>query len=139
MSFDAAGRPSLSVFASAEDEFWDVNPDKSLKSFTPCYSQSPLQLCLEISIFKLTQPLTASRMCYCTVYTVKEEGGKPDRKPHHLPNGLRNLKSENSQDYFQKPQRNLTFMNSASGRDVYYVPCTVILACGLVVLIITML
>ncbi len=27
------------------------NPDKSLKSFPPCYSQSPLQLCLEISIF----------------------------------------------------------------------------------------
>jgi hypothetical protein len=27
------------------------NPDKSLKSFPPCYSHSPLQLCLEISIF----------------------------------------------------------------------------------------
>ncbi len=27
------------------------NPDKSLKSFPPCYSQSPLQLCLDISIF----------------------------------------------------------------------------------------
>ncbi len=26
------------------------NPDKSLKSFPPCYSQSPIQLCLEISI-----------------------------------------------------------------------------------------
>jgi hypothetical protein len=26
------------------------NPDQSLKSFPPCYSQSPLQLCLEISI-----------------------------------------------------------------------------------------
>jgi hypothetical protein len=26
------------------------NPDKSLKSFPPCYSQSPLQLCLEFSI-----------------------------------------------------------------------------------------
>jgi hypothetical protein len=35
------------------------NPDKSLKSFPPCYSQSPLQLCLEISISsnKLMQPL----------------------------------------------------------------------------------
>jgi hypothetical protein len=28
----------------------------------------------------------------------------------------KNLKSENSQDYAQKPQRNCTFMNSASGR-----------------------
>ena len=27
--------------------------------------------------------------------------------------GIRNLKSENSQDYAQKPQRNCTFMNSA--------------------------
>jgi hypothetical protein len=37
------------------------NPDKSLKSFPPCYSQSPLKVCLEISIsFKLTQPLCAA-------------------------------------------------------------------------------
>jgi hypothetical protein len=54
------------------------------------------------------------------VYTVKEKGGKPDRKPHPLTYGLRNpyrnLRSENSQDYAQKPQRNCMFMNSASGR-----------------------
>jgi hypothetical protein len=30
----------------------------------------------------------------------------------------RNLKSENSQDYTQKPQRNRTFMNSASVQDI---------------------
>jgi hypothetical protein len=51
--------------------------------------------------------------------TVKEKGGKPDRKPHPLPYGLRNpygnLKSENSQDYAEKPERNPLFMNSASG------------------------
>jgi hypothetical protein len=45
------------------------------------------------------------------VYTVKEKGGKPDRKPHplhfDLRNPYRNLKSENSQDYAQKPQRKL--------------------------------
>jgi hypothetical protein len=29
-------------------------------------------------------------------------------------NPFRNLKSENSQDYAQKPQQNCTFMNSAS-------------------------
>jgi hypothetical protein len=50
-------------------------------------------------MFKLTQPLT--------VY-VKEKGGKPSRKPYLLPYGLRNpyrdLKSENPQDYAQKPQ-----------------------------------
>jgi hypothetical protein len=49
------------------------------------------------------------------MYTVKEKGGKPDRNPHPLPYGLRNpyrnLKSENSQGYAQKPQRNCTFMN----------------------------
>jgi hypothetical protein len=43
---------------------------------------------------------------------------KPDRKLHPLPYGLRNLyrhlKSGNSQDYVQKPQRNCMFMNSAS-------------------------
>jgi hypothetical protein len=36
------------------------------------------------------------------MYTVKEKGGKPDRKPHLLFYGLRNpyrnLKSENSQE-----------------------------------------
>jgi hypothetical protein len=52
------------------------------------------------------------------LYTIKEKG-KPDRKPHPFPYGLRNsyrnLKSENSQDYAQEPQRNWTFMNSASG------------------------
>jgi hypothetical protein len=53
------------------------------------------------------------------MYTVKEKRGKLDRKPHPLPYGLRNpyrnLKSENSQDYAQKPQRKCTstFMNSA--------------------------
>jgi hypothetical protein len=48
-----------------------------------------------------------------------ENGGKPDRKPCPLPYGLRNpyrnLKSENSKDYAQKPPRNFTLMNSASG------------------------
>jgi hypothetical protein len=53
------------------------------------------------------------------LYTVKEKGGKPDRKPNPLPYGLRNpnrnLKSYNSQGYAQKPQRNCTFMILASG------------------------
>jgi hypothetical protein len=35
--------------------------------------------------------------------------------PYGLRNPYRNLKSENSQDYTQKPQRDSTFMNSASG------------------------
>jgi hypothetical protein len=55
------------------------------------------------------------------VYTVKEKGENPDRKPYFLPHGLRNayrnLKSENSQDYAHKPQRNCTFMNLASALE----------------------
>jgi hypothetical protein len=39
--------------------------------------------------------------------SVNEKGGKPERKPYPLPYGFRNtyriLKSENSQDYAQKP------------------------------------
>ena len=52
------------------------------------------------------------------MYTVKEKGGKPDRKPHPLLYGLRNpyrnFKSENSQVYAQKPRRKFSFINSAS-------------------------
>ncbi len=63
------------------------------------------------------QPLTFFRVQL--LYIVKENEGKPDRKPYPLPYGLRNpyrnLKSENSVDYAQKPQQNCTFMNSASG------------------------
>ncbi len=61
--------------------------------------------------FKLTQPLTVSSVRL--LHTVKEKGGKPDRKPYPLPYGLRNpyrnLKSENSQDYAQKPPKNCTY------------------------------
>jgi hypothetical protein len=62
-------------------------------------------------LFKVT-----SNLQLCLLNTVKEKGGKPDEKPHHLSRNLyKNLKSDNSQDYAQKPQRNCTFMNSASG------------------------
>jgi hypothetical protein len=80
------------------------NPDKSLKSFPPCYSQSTVQLCLEFSISSNSRNLIKFLL-----YTVKEKGGKPDRKPYPLSYGLRNpyrnLKSGSSQDYAQKPQR----------------------------------
>ncbi len=100
------------------------NPDKSLKSFPLSYSRSLPQLCLQIYIssnsFKLFQYLQF------LLHTVKEEGGKPDRKPHPLPYALRNpysnLKSRNSQDYAQKSQRNCAFMNSASALSWWYIP-----------------
>jgi hypothetical protein len=65
---------------------------KGLRSFTPCYSQSPL---LSIP----PPPFSKSGLklvCYVNIV-------------------YGNLKSENSQDYTQKPQRNCTFMNSTSG------------------------
>jgi hypothetical protein len=95
------------------------NPDKSLKSFLPfLFIVTSTALPWDFSFFKLTQPLPVSTVQL--LYTVKEKGGKTDRKPYPLPLGLRNpyrnLTSENSQDYAQKPQRNCTFMNSASGQ-----------------------
>jgi hypothetical protein len=81
---------------------------RSLKSFRSCYSESPLQLCLVISISSNSRNLlpisTVHLLC-----TEKEKGGKPDRKPYPLPSGLRNpyrnLKFENSQDYAQNPKK----------------------------------
>jgi len=61
------------------------NPDQSLKSFPPCFSQSPLQLCLEISISLNSRNLLQFlQFSYCT-YTVKETGGKSDLKPFRFP------------------------------------------------------
>jgi hypothetical protein len=64
--------------------------------------------------FKHTQPLTVSTVQL--LYTIKEKGGKPNRKPY------RNLKSENSQDYAQEPQQNCTFMNSARVQTLHAMP-----------------
>jgi hypothetical protein len=74
--------------------------------------------------FKLAQPLTVSRVQCTVLCTLKETGGKPDRKPYPLSYGLRNpyrnLKAEKSHDYAQKPQQNCAFMNSASGQGSYH-------------------
>jgi hypothetical protein len=72
------------------------------------------------SFFKLTDPPTVFLLTPPLTFfsSIKEKGGKFDRKPYPLPHGLRkpeiNLKSENSQYYAQKPPGNCTFMNSAS-------------------------
>ncbi len=120
------------------------NSDKSLKSFPSWYSQSPLPTALpwDLYFFKRTQPLTCffkvmqpltcffkvmqpltyffkllqPLMYFYSSVTVHCQGERRnDRKPYPLPYPYRNLKSENSQDYTQNPQRNCTFMNSASG------------------------
>jgi hypothetical protein len=54
-------------------------PDKSLNSFPTWYSESPTQLCIEISIS------SNSRNLLRYLYTVKEKGGKTEIKPHPLP------------------------------------------------------
>jgi hypothetical protein len=61
--------------------------------------------------FPFLQTHATSYSFYNYSYTVKEKGGKPDGKPYPLLYGLRNpyrnLKSENSQDYAQKPSTKL--------------------------------
>jgi hypothetical protein len=47
----------LQATAGFRGRFLGRNPDKSLKSFPPCYSQSPLQLCLEIYISSYSRNL----------------------------------------------------------------------------------
>ncbi len=66
-----------------------------------------LQLCLKIYISSNSRNLLVS---------VKEKGGKQNRKPYPL--SYRNLTSENFQDYAQNSQCNCTFMNSASEHRV---------------------
>ncbi len=71
------------------------NWDKSLKSVPPCYSQSPL-------LTEFSPPPSLEKKWFETgLY-------------NNVNIVYANLKSENSQDYAQKPQRNCTFTNSAS-------------------------
>jgi hypothetical protein len=106
-----------------EAEFYDEIQTKVLRVFLlAIHSHPSIAWPWDSNFFKLTQPLTVSTIQL--LYTVKEKGGKPDRKPYPLPFGLRNpyrnLKFENSQDNARKPQRNCNFMNSAS---VYHAKC----------------
>jgi hypothetical protein len=59
-----------------EAKFLDENPDKSLKSFPPYYSQSPLQLCLEISV--------SSNSCMQSL-TVFVKSKKENLTGNHIP------------------------------------------------------
>jgi hypothetical protein len=74
----------------------------------------PLTYCISSNSYILSHIFTIKLL-----YIVKQKGGKPDRIAYPLPYGLRNihrnLKSENSPDYAQKPQQNCRFINLASG------------------------
>jgi hypothetical protein len=94
--------------------FWTKSRQNSSEFSSLLYMYShlytlPTALPWDFYFFKLTQPLTYFfkrqtfyvfyvQFSYCTC-TVKEKGGKPDRKSYHLPIGLRNpyrnLKSQN--------------------------------------------
>jgi hypothetical protein len=93
----------------------NVVPEFSLKIFPPCYSQSPLKLCLEISVSSNSRNLL--QFLQFSYLHCNGQRRKPDRKPYPLPYGLRNpyrnLKFENSPGYAQKVQQNCIFMNSA--------------------------
>jgi hypothetical protein len=63
------------------------NPDKSFKIFLLAIHSHLNSFALRFCFFKLTQPLTVSTVHL--LYTVKEKGEKPDRKPYFFPYGLR--------------------------------------------------
>ncbi len=104
-----------------EAEFSDEIQTKVLRVFLLAIHQSPLQLCLEISITSNSRNLL--QFLVQLLYTVKEKGGKPDRKPPSLW-FKKSKKKQNSQDYAQKPQQNCTFMISAYGVRLYSTRCT---------------
>jgi hypothetical protein len=65
-----------------EAEFLDEIQTKVLKVFLPAIHSHPYSFALRFLwyFFKLTQPLAVSIVQL--LYTVKEKGEKPDRKPH---------------------------------------------------------
>jgi hypothetical protein len=90
----------LSVFWS-EVKFLDEIQTKVLKVFLLAIHSHLYSFALRFLV--LWTHATSYNFYSSLLYTVKEKGGKPDRKPYPLPYGLRNpyrnLKSENSQDY----------------------------------------
>jgi hypothetical protein len=96
-----------------EAEFLDEIRTKVLRVFHVAIHRHLYSFAFEISISSnsrnLLRFLQFTEFSYRAV-TVKETRGKPDRKPYPLFYGLKNpysnLKSENSQDYPQKPQQN---------------------------------
>jgi hypothetical protein len=96
-----------------EAEFLDEIQTRVLRVFLLTVHSHLYSFALRI-LFLQSHTTSYSFHSSVTVYG-KGERRKLDRKPYALPYGLRNpyrnLKSENSQDYAQKPQRNCMFMN----------------------------
>ncbi len=99
-----------SVVGDSRDRVLGRNPDKSVKSSPPCYTHSPLQLCLEIFISSNSHYLL--QFLQCVSVHPKGERRKTCQKstpPFHW-----FKKPIQKQEYVKKPQRNWMFMNSAS-------------------------
>jgi hypothetical protein len=120
MSCDDAWRENSGASRSkylpiSEAEFFDEIQTKVSRVFLLPVQNDVYSFALRFLF--LQTPATSYSVYSALVYTVKEKVGKPDRKPHPLSCGLRNpcrnFKSQNSQDYAQKPQINSTFMSSA--------------------------
>ncbi len=86
-----------------------IKSRKVLKVFLLAIRSQLYSFALNFYFFKLTQLLTVSSSV-TVLYAVKEKGGKP-YPPSLWFKKYRILRSENSQDYAQKFQRNCMFMN----------------------------
>ncbi len=92
--------------------FLDEIQTQALRVFLLAYSQSSIQLFLEISTPSNSRNLLHISTIHL-LHTVKQKEGQPDRKPYLLPcwrNPYRNLKSENHQDYAQKNPLKIIFL-----------------------------
>jgi hypothetical protein len=113
--FGALSRPStfaLQALCLLEAELLDEIQTKVLRVFLLAIHSQLNSFALWFSFLQTHATSYSSYISATVLYTIKEKEGKNDRKTYTLP-----FKSENSQDYAQKPQRNFTFMNSAPGRS----------------------
>jgi hypothetical protein len=97
--------------SESRDRILGRNPDKSHKSFSPCYSHSHFYSFALRFLFSSNSRNLLRISTVKLLYTVKDKDGKLYRKLHLLPYGLRNpcrnLKSEKSADYAQKPMNEI--------------------------------
>ncbi len=94
----------LSKFFLTRGRILGRHPDKVHNSFPPCYSQSPLHLCLEISISSNSRNLLQFlQFSYCTLSRRKEENMTENRPLSYgwfkKSTVYRNHKSKNFQGY----------------------------------------
>ncbi len=106
----------MALMTFPEAQFLDESHTKVLTFFLLAIHNLALKF-LYLQAHETSYSFYSSIIVHCKGERRKPDR-KPDRKPYPLPYGsrnpYRNLKTENSQDYAQKPQRNCSFMNSAT-------------------------